>query len=195
MQPNEQEIETLLEFLKVLADKSRIRILGILSEKEATVKEIAAELGLKEPTVSVHLALLKSCGLAVMRQQGTSHYYSLRQESIHGLLKDLSERAKEEMTEDPNYSDFEKRVLRNYFKGGKLLDFPTKQSKQLVIIKRLSQEFRIGAFYNELEVNAILKPIFADFATLRRLLVDWHFMARKDGSYWRTEPEVESIPS
>src|SRR5690349_11585153 len=71
----EEEYARLVRFLKVLSDKSRLRILGLLSEREYTVKELAAALGVKEPTVSAHLNMMKWHDMVNMRQEGTSHYY------------------------------------------------------------------------------------------------------------------------
>ena len=182
----EHEIEDLVDFLKVLADRNRVRILGMLSEREYTVKEMASVLGVTEPTVSSHLNLLKWRGLLNKREQGTSHFYSLRQEGIHTLLKDLTAKARE-TEEDPNSTEFEKRVLRAFFVKGRLTEIPAKQSRQLVVLKRLAQTFRYGEFYDELQVNAMLKPFHDDVAALRRLLVDYKFLTRKDGQYWRLQ--------
>src|SRR5262249_52962258 len=96
MVATEQDVETLVDFLKVLADRNRLRILGMLGDKERTVKEIAEALGVKEPTVSWHLHALKGRGLVAMREQGTAHYYTLQQDGVHSLLKELTKRASEQ---------------------------------------------------------------------------------------------------
>ncbi len=190
---SEQEVETLVDFLKVLADKTRLRILGILSEREHTVKELAATLGLKEPTVSAHLFMLKKQDLVAMRPQGTSHYYSLRQDGIHALLKELSGRTKEALPEDPDSTDFERQVLQHFFRNGKLQEIPTRHSKQLVVLRRLAQEFAFGTLYTEKQVNEILKRFHPDCATLRRYLVDNRLMTRENSVYWRLEPKPERM--
>lgn len=48
------QFQTLLNFFKVLANESRLKILGILAQRECSVEELAALLQLKEPT-GVHL--------------------------------------------------------------------------------------------------------------------------------------------
>ncbi|GCE21437.1 ArsR/SmtB family transcription factor [Dictyobacter kobayashii] len=55
-------------FLKLLADRNRLKLLGLLANREQSVEELAAQLQLKAPTVSHHLARLKKpawwrCGL------------------------------------------------------------------------------------------------------------------------------------
>ena len=187
MTVEEEKVEELVSFLKILADKNRIRILGLLSEREYSVRELALALEVKEPTVSSHLNLLKLRGLVTMRPDGNTHYYSLSQKSIHALLKELSRKASEEHEEDPNSSEFEKHVLRHFFTDGKLTEIPTKLAKQKVILRHLAQNFRVGEFYSELQVNEILKPFHPDCASLRRYMVDNRIMARENGRYWRLD--------
>jgi hypothetical protein len=67
------------------------------------------------------------------------------------------------------------------------MEIPTRPSRRLVVLRRLAQEFRIGEFYNELLVNAILKRFHDDVAALRRYLVDNGLLARKRGLYWRLD--------
>jgi DNA-binding HxlR family transcriptional regulator len=187
---NEHEVDELVDFLKVLADKNRLRILGLLSDKEYTVRELAAALGVTEPTVSSHLNMLKWRGLVVMREQGTSHHYRLRQEGVHTLLKDLTYRANVESPEDPNSTEFERRVLHSFFKNGRLTEIPTRPSRRLVVLRRLAKEFRYGEFYTELQINETLKRFHDDVAALRRYMVDNRIMARKNGLYWRLDEAV-----
>ena len=61
-----------------------------------------------------------------------------------------------------------------------------KEKKKVVILKRIAQEFEPGRRYTEGEVNALLKEIYFDFATLRRYLVEYGWISReKDCSaYW-----------
>src|SRR5579862_716273 len=89
VQVDDREMEQIVQFLKVLADRSRFRLLALLSEREYTVKELAAELGVTEPTVSWHVTMLRNHEMVDMRQEGTSHYYRLKQEGVHTLLKEL----------------------------------------------------------------------------------------------------------
>ncbi len=189
MKATEEEIEALVDFLKVLADRNRLRILGMLTEREHSVKEIAASLNIKEPSASWHLQQLKGLGLVEIRAEGTNRFYRLRQEGIHSLLKDLLQRAEAEVIEDPNNSEFERKTLASFIKKGKLVEIPARRPKLLVVLKFLSERFRVGEFYPEAQVNETLKEFHPDCATLRRDLVDFRFMARKNNVYWRIEPD------
>lgn len=56
--------------------------------------------------------------------------------------------------------------------------FPRKEKKKVVILARIAEEFEQGRVYSEPEVNAILRPIYPDYATIRRYLIEYGFMQR-----------------
>src|SRR5947209_18001667 len=85
----EEEFQSLLHFFKVLADENRLKILGILANREYGVEELAALLQLRAPTVSHHLAKLKELGLVGMRPEGNTHIYCLNAESLRNVSKGL----------------------------------------------------------------------------------------------------------
>jgi len=68
-----------------------------------------------------------------------------------------------------------------------LASWPRKQKEKLVLLLRISGLFEPGRRYTEREVNAVLVPVWPDYAELRRYLIEYGFLARKpDGSeYWR----------
>lgn len=63
--------------LKAVADPTRLRVLKLLDSGELCVCQIQAVLELAASTVSKHLAILKSAGLAQDRRDGRWIYYSL----------------------------------------------------------------------------------------------------------------------
>ena len=77
-------------------------------------------------------------------------------------------------------------MLRTFFRGGRLVAIPTQQSKKLVVLDRLAQEFEVGRRFAEREVNAVLRRFHDDVAALRRYLVDEGFLDRDAGEYWRS---------
>ncbi len=60
-----------------LAEQTRLRILGILKDGEASVSTITERLGLAQPKVSRHLAYLKESGIALARRDGKQIFYRL----------------------------------------------------------------------------------------------------------------------
>ena len=86
-------------------------------------------------------------------------------------------------------SEEAQKIMEKYFKQEKALSlkaFPRKQKTKLVILNRISELFKRGQRYTEKEVNRILTPVYADYVTIRRYLIDYGFLDRKpDGSeYW-----------
>lgn len=64
--------------LKALADKNRLRIIGLLSKKKLCVCELAHVLKITQPSVSKHLKKLKEAGLIASEQDGfwTNYFIS-----------------------------------------------------------------------------------------------------------------------
>jgi DNA-binding transcriptional ArsR family regulator len=74
--------ETLLEFFKAMAHDSRLRIVGLLAQRRAQRAGAGAALGLKEPTVSHHLAILKAQGIVTARADGTTRWHALDRDAL-----------------------------------------------------------------------------------------------------------------
>ncbi len=69
------EAELLAKYFRALGDPTRLRIVGLLEEKELSVGEIVERLELPQPKVSNHLACLRWCGFVVgEREHRTVHY-------------------------------------------------------------------------------------------------------------------------
>jgi predicted transcriptional regulator len=195
----EERLQLVLSFFRALADASRLRILGILADRECSVEELASLLDVKPPTVSHHLAKLKELGLVRMRQQGTTHLYSLDQETLTALSRDVLKPEKIVSLADNVEGDaFERKVLRDFFEGERLKEIPTGHQqrgpkKREIVLRWLANRFQHGVKYTEREVNEILKRHHPDTATLRRELVagGYGLMTRDKGVYWRL-PEVKS---
>ena len=65
------------KMFKALADRTRLRIIGVLLAQEACVCDMQATLRLSQPLLSRHLAYLRSAGLIRDRRVGTRVYCSL----------------------------------------------------------------------------------------------------------------------
>ncbi|WEK55999.1 MAG: DUF2087 domain-containing protein [Candidatus Cohnella colombiensis] len=81
------------------------------------------------------------------------------------------------------------KVLKKYFPDGPdgpLLNFTMKEKYKIVILTHIAKLFQHGQLYTEKEVNAVLKNLFDDYVTLRRYLIEYGFLDRKDdcSQYW-----------
>jgi hypothetical protein len=95
-------------------------------------------------------------------------------------------------------SAFTRRVIAAYFaEDGRLLRIPVRSdAKKLVVLRRLVRSFSLGRRYTEKEVSETLSHFHEDFASLRRMLVDYRFMARANSLYWRIwveSPEADDV--
>jgi ArsR family transcriptional regulator, arsenate/arsenite/antimonite-responsive transcriptional repressor len=79
MAATDKQLVHLETLCKALSDRTRLRILGLLSAGEICVCDIHGSLGLPQPAVSRHLAYLRRAGLVVGRKQGLWVHYSLAQ--------------------------------------------------------------------------------------------------------------------
>lgn len=182
-----EQLQTLLSFFKALADESRLRIIGLLANRECSVEEIAVTLGLKEPTVSHHLNRLKELNLVHMRTEGTVHLYRLNPESLHAMSKDLltPETLAEVAGADLDEDKYARKVLRSFLENGRLREIPAQRKKRDIVLKWLVSHFEPGRKYPETEVNEVIKRYHDDYATLRREFIMTRLMDRADGYYWR----------
>lgn len=182
----QQEFDHLLRFFKALANESRLKILGILATRECSVEELAALLGLKEPTVSHHLTKLKELGLVRMQADGNTHLYQLDGEQLQALNKNVfTPEQMASLVDDMAYDTWERKVLHNFFADGRLKEIPASRKKRIVILKWLVNQFDPGRKYPEAEVNEIIARYHPDYATIRREFIGNKLMARKNGLYWR----------
>ncbi len=188
----QDEFQTLLNFFKVLGNESRLKIIGILASQECTVRELAEMLGVKEPTVSEHLATLRELDLVTVRPEGNYRIYSFNPKPLYEMNKEVFTRHKLASLVDDVVDESERKVLQSYFEGDRLTIIPISGKKLLIVLKWLASQFEEGVRYPEKQVNEIISRHHEDFATLRRELVDYGFMTREKGIYWRLPtPEIK----
>ncbi len=77
-----------IDILKALSDRSRMRIVKALLNKEHGVNDLADELKLSQYNVSKHLRVLKQAGIVDVQPEGTRREYF--------IVKDFRERLKKE---------------------------------------------------------------------------------------------------
>jgi hypothetical protein len=150
--------------------------------------ELAAGLNLPIQRVRRHLSRLSGTGLVVA--EADRRTYRLLPEVLRDAARQIGPSREAGLALGAVYEE-EEAVLRHYFRGGRLREIPAKQSKRRTVLSRLALEFEPGTRYSERQVNETLKRFHADFATLRRYLVDGDFLTREKGQYWRSGGPVE----
>lgn len=80
-----QELDSLAEMFKVLAEPRRLYILQLLMQREMCVCEILAEIGISQPLTSHHLRVLTRVGLIRPRRQAQRIFYSIVPEALAQL--------------------------------------------------------------------------------------------------------------
>jgi len=183
--------ETLLEFFKAMAHESRLAIVGLLANGERSVQELAVALGLKEPTVSHHLAILKAQGIVTARAEGTTRWHALDRAALEKLARRVLQPSAMK-AEAPSGADAaEAKVLQGFVAAnGTLKQIPASRKKRGVVLRWLMRDFESGRRYTEAEVNEAIQAHHWDSATLRRELIGHRMLARKDRIYWRL-PQAE----
>lgn len=74
------------DFLKALANESRLLLLCLIAERERSVTELEEILSLRQPNVSQQLARLRLDGLVDTRRDGKTIYYRLASEDVRQII-------------------------------------------------------------------------------------------------------------
>lgn len=82
-------IDKVVETLKFLSDKNRLRIVSALVREETCVCDLIGELELSQPLVSYHLGKLRKAGLVRARRDAQWVYYSLDPDAWNALRAPL----------------------------------------------------------------------------------------------------------
>jgi ArsR family transcriptional regulator, virulence genes transcriptional regulator len=77
------------ELLKSLANRHRLLIVCQLIERERSVGELTSFLGIRDSTVSQHLALLRREGIVSARRDGQTIWYSIDSASARSVVETL----------------------------------------------------------------------------------------------------------
>ncbi|GGW89879.1 ArsR/SmtB family transcription factor [Alteromonas halophila] len=77
------------QYLKLLANKTRLMVLCSLLEEELSVTTMLTFIPVTQPVLSQHLAILRDASLVATRREGQTIYYRLADDRIRetiGLL-------------------------------------------------------------------------------------------------------------
>ncbi|MBN2118575.1 MAG: metalloregulator ArsR/SmtB family transcription factor [Anaerolineales bacterium] len=181
--------EELVTFFKALADKNRLKIVGLLVERSYSVEELSELLQLKPPTVSHHLAKLVEAGLVKSHAESYYNVYQLDQSMLEAKTRTMfSQQELASVASEVDADAYDKKVIKDYSRrDGSLKTLPSQRKKLEAILRYVVRAFDVGKRYSEKQVNEILAGYHEDTATLRRELVGFGLMQREGGGgeYWR----------
>ena len=83
----------------------------------------------------------------------------------------------------------QQKTVGKYFEDlqeAKLKKFPLKEKQRLIILREIIKHIDNDKTYSEKALNDILIPIYEDYVLIRRLLIEYGFIDRKDdgSEYW-----------
>ena len=87
------------DFLKTLAQPTRLKILYFLKDGERCACKIIPEMKEEQSNVSRHLALLREQGVVEARKEGVSVYYKIKDMRVFTLLLLVDEIVKAQIKE------------------------------------------------------------------------------------------------
>lgn len=180
------KIETGLAIVKALADKSRLEILNSLLEGSQCVEELANRHALAASTVSFHLRKLERAGLVSSRKE---QYYVMIEANPTLLDTTLRELVSSSPTshnlQARRMANYRQKVLGSFFRHGRLEKLPAQYKKRRIVLERFAERFEPQRRYCEQEVTGLILPLFDDYCTIRRLLIDEGLLRREGADYWR----------
>ena len=81
------ESDLIAKYFRVLGDRTRLRIVELVSDGERSVGELAQLLRVAQPKVSNHLACLRWCGFVTTRREHRTIYYRLADERVEAIVE------------------------------------------------------------------------------------------------------------
>lgn len=162
-------------------------LLGLISAGLSD-NEIAKQLGISPSTVR-HQKFMFREKAKQAKMYLAVYELALKGNPIHENLVSIHNTAT--MVDDRyiTTNEEEEKIIKTAFSSLtplKLIEFPAREKKKIVVLKKITEQFQHGRNYEEKELNRILKGIYHDFPTIRRYLIEYGFMDRtKDcKEYW-----------
>lgn len=161
-----------------------------LIHQNLTDSEIAKKTGVSQSTVRHQKFMFREKAKQAKMNLAIYHLAFLTQQDKESIM-DIPKSAK--MVDDRFMVTIEEeeQVRNEFFDSFSpllLSEYPTKEKKKIIVLKRIAAEFKEGIEYSEKETDGILKSIYSrDYVTLRRALIEYGFLERtKDcNKYWK----------
>lgn len=83
-----RELERAAELFRALGSESRLELVTLLAEEEASVSRLVELSGMSQPLVSQHLRTLRDVGLVAAQAHGRERVYRLQDEHVAHVVAD-----------------------------------------------------------------------------------------------------------
>jgi ArsR family transcriptional regulator, cadmium/lead-responsive transcriptional repressor len=80
------EADLLAKYFRVLGDRTRLRVLELVADRERSVGELVSLLGEPQSKVSNHLACLRWCGFVATRREHRMIHYRLADQRVSAVV-------------------------------------------------------------------------------------------------------------
>jgi DNA-binding transcriptional ArsR family regulator len=92
-------VDLIARRFRVLSEPTRIKLLDLLREHDATVTELHEALGASQQNVSKHLGVLLQAGIVRRTKQGTSARYAIADDGVFALCEHVCGGLRRQVTE------------------------------------------------------------------------------------------------
>ncbi len=162
-----------------LADEPRLRAFAAVLLGAADTAAVASAAGLGEKETLRVLTRLEAGGLVGRTPSGWAAYPDVLRAAVAAAAPPRA--YVDHGAADPD----EAAVLRVFLPEGRMVSMPAQESKRRIVLDHVCRVFEPGVRYSERSVDALLRAFWDDHVTLRRYLVDYGYLARESGQYWR----------
>jgi DNA-binding HxlR family transcriptional regulator len=181
-------VDELVALFKALADPTRLRLAALIVDRSRCGQDLASELGISTGTVSHHLRVLRDAGLVRETRQPPFSFFELDLAALQQALKAVSnKKAVKEIAGDEHRSSDERKVIRTFFDGPRLVAMPAPRKKKQMILEEILRRIPRRKEYEERELSRYIETIFEDYCTVRREWIMGRYMVRENGTYRLTD--------
>lgn len=185
--------EQSLAIMKALGDQSRLAIVKSLLDQPQYVEEIAQRHNLAPSTVSFHLRKLEHAGLVSSRKEQYYVVFAPNEQLFDATLRQIVlAHPVGTAVQDDRMAAYRDKVVATFFRSGRLEKLPAQHKKRLIVLEEFARRFELRRRYSEQEVTELILPVFDDYCTIRRLLIDEGLIRREETAYWR-EKELSRV--
>ena len=175
-------------FVRIFSEEVRTKVFGAVALGGRTSTQVVELTGLSSRAVAEALQRLSDWGVLTQRTDGFAVDYA----SFRALARSSASAARDRSPLG-HHEEGREPLVRTFLPDGHLRRLPARWERKKDVLAYIGPTyFETGRYYSELEVNEILGQLCdggaTDHATIRRYLVDLHFLHRQDGRYWRPAP-------